>query len=117
MGDEDWLNLYGWWTADQSPKVAVVSCAGFEELEPKGPETDRVIANDVVSVLAGFFGNLDTHAGGKQNCPLAFNQSREWKYVAGNLEFDARCRAKVKGLHHGAAQLRAMENLLKLFKE
>ncbi|HEX8030979.1 MAG TPA: CHAT domain-containing protein, partial [Vicinamibacterales bacterium] len=116
MGDAEWLNLPGWWPYEQSPKVAVVSCAGFDELEPKGPQTDRVIANTVVSILAGFFGSLDTHAGGKQNCPLAFNQSRAWQHIAGQLEFDARCRAKVRGLQRGAVQLRALETLLKLFK-
>jgi len=116
MRDEDWLNLYAWWPADQSPKVAVFSCAGFSELQPKGPETNRVLANNVVSVLAGFFGNLDTHAGGKQSCPLAFNQTRAWKYVSGTLSFDSKCKAKLKGLHRGA-QLRAMETLLKAFED
>ena len=76
-----------------------------------------MIANNIVSILAGFFGNLDTHAGGKQSCPLAFNGSLDWKYVAGSLSFDARCRAKVKKLRRGAAQLSAMEKLLNLFNK
>lgn len=116
MRDDDWLNLYAWWRPGQSTKVAVLSCAGFDDLQPTGPETDRVIANNVVSVLAGFFGNLGSHAAGKQSCPLAFNESRDWKYVAGNLAFDERCRAKLRGLQRGA-QLRAMEGLLKVFKK
>lgn len=114
MSDGEWFGLYAWWSDDHLPKLAVFACAGFDDLKPKGLETDRVIANNVVSILAGFFGNLDTHTGGRKNCPLASNMSVEWSYIAGNLEFDARCRSKLRGLHRGA-QLRAMDALLKVF--
>ena len=115
MRDEEWFNLYGWWPDDQQPKVAVFSCAGFDQLKPRGPETERVIANNVVSVLAGFLGNLGTHVKGARDCPLAFNESRDWKHVAGELKFDAGCREKLRRMKLGP-QLRAMDTLLKLFK-
>ena len=115
MRDEHWFNLYGWWPDDQQPPVAVFSCAGFDKLQPRGPETERVIANNLVSVLAGFLGNLGTHTKGAQDCPLAFNESRDWKHVAGELKFDQGCREKLRRKKLGP-QLRALDTLLKLFR-
>ncbi len=63
MRDDNWLNLYGWWPGDRKPPIVIFSIAGFEELAPEGPETDRAIANATAAVLAGFYGDVDSHTG------------------------------------------------------
>jgi len=93
--------------------VTAFSTAGFDEITPEGPVTDRAIANAMVSGLAGFFGNLDTHERGKKDCPLAFNRERLLKYVAGPLKFDPGCRRKL--LKPLGAKLPALEKLLRVF--
>ena len=62
LRDNDWLYLYGWWPDGGKPPVMIFSIAGFDDLEPEGPETDRAIANAMVSGLAGFFGDIGTHS-------------------------------------------------------
>jgi hypothetical protein len=115
MCDDDTLYLYGWWPANQTPRVMAFSTAGFDEITPEGPVTDRAIANAMVSGLAGFFGDMDTHERGRQDCPLAFNRERLLKYVTGPLTFDAGCRRKLaKPL---GAKLAAIEKLLTVFPD
>ena len=61
MRDDEWENIYGWWPSNREPPILIQSVAGFDQLAPEGRETDRVIANEMVSGLAGFYGNLDGH--------------------------------------------------------
>ena len=110
LRDEDWLYLYGWWPDERTPPVVIFSVAGFDQLPAEGPETDRAIANAVVTCLAGFYGNLDTHERGAKDCPLAFNQSRDYKHVVGPQKFDAGCRRKLK--QPLGAKLAALDALL-----
>ena len=115
MCDDDTLYLYGWWPANQTPRVMTFSTAGFDEITPEGPVTDRAIANAMVSGLAGFFGGMDAHGRGRKDCPLAYNRERSLKYVTGPLKFDPGCRRKlVKPL---GAKLPALEKLLKVFPD
>jgi hypothetical protein len=115
MCDNQTLYLYGWWPAKQTPRVMTFSTAGFDEIPPEGPVTDRAIANGMVSGLAGFFGNADTHEDGEKDCPLAYNEERDLDYVTGPLEFDPVCKRKlVKPL---GAKLPALEKLLKVFRD
>lgn len=113
LRDDEWLYLYGWWPADQKPPVVIFSVAGFDQLTPEGHDTDRAIANTMVTCLAGFYGNVDTHASGSKDCPLAFNQTRDFKHLVGQQKFDARCRQKLKG--RLGAKLEALDALLKAF--
>ena len=115
MCDDDTLYLYGWWPPKQTPPVIAFSTAGFDEITPEGPVTDRAIANAIVSGLAGFFGALDSHERGRKDCPLAFNRERSIKYVAGRLEFDPGCRRKLRKLL--GAKFAALEELLKVFPD
>jgi hypothetical protein len=63
--------------------------------------------------LAGFYGDLNTHERGPKDCPLAFNQSRDYKHLVGQQKFDASCRRKlIKAL---GAKLGALEELLGVF--
>ena len=113
MRDDEWLNLYGWWPDGGKPPILVFSVAGFEELPPEGPKTDRAIANVMVAGLTGFYGNFDTHKRNPQNCPLAFNEDRELEYLINRQTFDAQCRKRVKAKL--GTKLRAFEKLLTLF--
>jgi hypothetical protein len=113
LRDDDWLNLYGWWPAERRPPIIIFSIAGFEELAAEGPETDRAIANAMVTGLAGFYGNAYAHTRAK-DCPLWFNENRELKHLVGQQKFDAMCHRKLKPLL--GAKFGALEALLKTFQ-
>ena len=95
MCDDDTLYLYRWWPGNQAPPVMIFSTAGFDEITPEGPVTDRAIANAMAAGLAGFFGGMETHKRGRKDCPLAYNRERLLKYVTGPLKFDPGCRRKL----------------------
>ena len=113
MRDDNWLNLYGWWPGGRKPPIIMFSIAGLEELAPEGPDTDRAIANALVTGLAGFYGDVDSHGGRAKDCPLWFNENREYTHLVGQQEFDASCRKKLKPKL--GAKLDALEALLKTF--
>ncbi|MDR4485324.1 MAG: CHAT domain-containing protein [Nitrospirales bacterium] len=113
LRDDDWLNLYGWWPVNKKPPVVIFSCAGFDELAPEGPETDRVIANISVTMLAGFLGQMDSHKRGAKDCPLAFDEGRDLELLAGPQVFDQNCHAKLK--KKIPTELAALKVLLKTF--
>ncbi|HJU56582.1 MAG TPA: CHAT domain-containing protein [Pyrinomonadaceae bacterium] len=113
MRDDEWFNLYGWWPGERTPPIIIYSVAGFDEMAPEGPDTDRALANALVAGLAGFYGNADSHEEGAQDCPLAFNESRDFKQVVGRQKFDAACRKKLKPKL--GVKLDALEALLKTF--
>ena len=71
------INTYGWWPSNREPPILIRSVAGFDQLAPEGRETDRVIANEMVSSLAGFYGNLDGHEKGSKECPMFFNRAAQ----------------------------------------
>lgn len=111
MRDDRWLDLYGWWPGDRNPPIVIFSIAGFEELAPQGPETDRAIANNLVMTLAGFYGNIDSHARSK-NCPMWFNPNREFPALVSQRKFDTGCRKQLKTL---GTKFDALEALLNVF--
>jgi len=113
MRDDNWLNLYGWWPGGRQPPIIIFSIAGLEELTPEGPETDRAIANATVTGLAGFYGDVDSHSGRAKDCPLWFDENRDYTHLVGQQEFDASCRKKLKPKL--GAKLDALEALLKTF--
>jgi hypothetical protein len=112
MRDDGWLNIYGWWPADHNPPIVIFSIAGFDELAPEGPETNRAIANNMVTTLAGFYGNVGTHARSK-NCPLWFDKARKFETLVSQQKFDAVCRRKLK--RQMGNKFNALEELLKVF--
>jgi hypothetical protein len=113
MRDDEWFNLYGWWPGGRMPPIIIYSVAGFEQMAPEGPDTDRALANALVAGLAGFYGDVDSHQRGAKDCPLAFNESRDFEQVVGRQKFDADCRKKLKPKL--GAKLGALEALLKTF--
>lgn len=112
MRDNEYLNLYGWWPEEQKPPVVIFSVAGLD-LPASGPETDRAIANVVVSGLAGFFADIGTHVKGPKDCPLFFDRDRDITLLTGRQKFDKACRAKLK--QEIRDQLPALESLLNAF--
>lgn len=65
LTDNETLNLDNWWPDGRKPPIVIFSIAGFEELAAQGPETDRAIANNLVTALAGFYGNIKPKPGKK----------------------------------------------------
>ncbi|MDY6945021.1 MAG: CHAT domain-containing protein [Pseudomonadota bacterium] len=114
MRSSDTLNIFGWWEGDKKSSVLIFSCAGFDDLPPEGPKTDRVIANVTVTALAGYLSNLGTHDKGDRHCPFYYNAERDFSLMVGRQKFDESCRDKVlKKL--GSEQLAALDKLLTLF--
>lgn len=96
MRDEEWLNLYGWWPAKQTPPVMILSVAGFEELAAEGEDTTKVIVNTTVAGLTGFLADVGTHTRGPSNCPLSFNEERDLAGISGQHKFDRYCLKQLK---------------------
>ena len=113
LRDQEWLNLYGWWSTEKRPPVIIFSCAGFDDLAPTGPATDRAIVNVIVSGLGGFLGQAEAHDKGAKNCPLSFDQERNLQILTGKQAFDSKCREKLKK-SLSKEQLSALEALLKI---
>jgi hypothetical protein len=114
LRDENWLNLYGWWPDDGTPPVGILSCAGFPALQPEGPETDRAVANGLVTILAGLRSHRGTHERGSKRCPFSFNPDRSFAHLSGAQAFDAACR-KALAAAVGKEETDALEVLLRLF--
>ena len=112
MRDNDYQNTYGWWPKNRNPPILIQSVAGFDQLAPEGRETDRVIANEMVGNLAGFYGDLEGHEEGSKDCPLFFNRERKFKHLVARKRFDQNCREK---LEHLGPKLGALDALLNVF--
>ena len=103
---------HGWWPSNREPPILIESVAGFDQLAPEGPETDRVIANGMVSSLAGFYGNLDSHAKGSKECPLFFNRAAQLRTSRRPAAVRQGLPEKTEGL---GANLDALDALLNVF--
>jgi hypothetical protein len=114
MRDDEWLNLFGWWPQNRKPPVVIFSCAGIENLKPEGRDTDRALANVMVSALVGFFGEMGTHDHGPKNCPMFTNADREVRYMVAEQTFDKSCRQAIGSKM--SKELPALEALLKAFR-
>jgi len=113
MRDDEWFNLYGWWPDGGKPPIIIHSVAGFDEIPPEGPETDRALANGLVSELAGFYGDVETHERGAKDCPMSFDESRDVAVIIGPQNFDASCRKTLKSML--GSKFDALDALLKTF--
>ncbi len=90
MRNDNELNLFAAWPG--KVPITIFSCAGYE-LEPRGHTTDRAIANSLVSLIAGYRGELDSHDRNPKQCPMYYNGERNRDCVVGPLQFDAKCHA------------------------
>jgi hypothetical protein len=105
-------NLYAWWSAENANSILILSFAGFDDIPAAGKTTDRVIANMLVSVLAGRLGEMGSHER-KTGCPLYYNERRETSHLTNRQRFDAACAAELK--KRIPKEFPALETLLKLF--
>jgi len=112
MRDDEWLNIFLWWPDEGDPPIMVFSSAGFD-VEPQGPDTDRLIVNAIVSGLAGHYGKVHAHNRKPTNCPMYFNAQRELDVLVSAQKFDGKCRAKLRRAL--GDQLDALEALLEVF--
>lgn len=112
LRDDEWFNLYGWWPHNRTPAVSIFSCAGFPDLPPEGPQTDRAISNTMVALLAGFLAEQDTHEDGASDCPMYFDKDRNLDILTGPQKFDGPCRRKLR--RKLAKELPALDALLEL---
>jgi hypothetical protein len=113
LRSDDDVNLYGWWPGDGEPPVVIFSCAGADDLLAEGPETDRAIANVLVSLLSGYRGQIDAHERGPKDCPMSYNDGRELAYMTGQQSFHGACEKKLAKTI--PKDLPALKALLKLF--
>ena len=113
MRDNEWFNFYIWWPDGGKPPIVIYSVAGLDEIAPEGPETNRALANGLVSALAGFYADVGTHDRGPKNCPMAFDVNRDIEVIAGPQKFDGKCRDTLKPKL--GAKFDALEALLKTF--
>ena len=115
MRDDEWLNVFGWWSADRELPVIVFSTAGLA-LPTAGPGAGRTVANALATSLAGQMleaatGRQVVHDRGPKSCPFYFNQERSDINITPRLQFDKTCRRRVvKALGNDA--VRAFEAML-----
>jgi hypothetical protein len=115
MRDNEWLNVFGWWSGDRALPIVVFSTAGLA-LPASGPGAGLTVANALATSLAGQMleaatGRQVVHERGPKSCPFYFNQERSDTNITPRLQFDKTCRARVvKAL--GADAVRAFEAML-----
>ena len=108
--NEDY-EIYGWWPAVNKPPVLIFSTKGLE-LAPKGPATERAIANVAVSGLAGYLLDLDSHQRGPEDCPNFYNPDRKLSVLTGQQKF---CKPCLEKLRKYPQELKALSALLRVF--
>ena len=113
MRSDDTLNLYGWWPRQRKPPVLVLSFAGFDGLLTEGLQTDRALANLVVSALAGFFGGMSAHNNGSHDCPMWHNPDRLLSHLTKAQRFDRACRTHLE--QSNSRELEAFNAILNAF--
>jgi hypothetical protein len=113
MRDAKYLNIYGWWADHKETPVVMFSCAGLDDLAPEGEQTNQVLANIMVLLLAGYLSEMDTHGRGPKSCPMYRNSERDFAHMFGPQPFDKICRAELK--KKIPKELPALETLLKTF--
>lgn len=91
----------------------MLSFAGFDELPAAGPDTDRALANLLVSLLAEYGCGLDVHARGDHACPMWENRQRDLGQITGTQRFDTACRRRLA--KDRPRELEAFDSLLGAF--
>jgi len=104
--------IYGWWPDKDKPPVLIFSTKGLG-LEPKGPATDRALANVAVSGIAGYLRGEESHIKGPRDCPNYFNPSRKLTVLTGRQRFCKPCLDKLRRSH--PKELKALNAILAAF--
>jgi hypothetical protein len=105
-------NIYGWWPGKDLPPVLIFSTKGLG-MEPKGPATDRAIANVAVSGIAGYLMVEGSHKVLPRDCPNYYNPSRKLDVLTGRLKFCPPCAKKLRRSH--PEEFKALNAILAAF--
>ncbi|MDX1948488.1 MAG: CHAT domain-containing protein [Pirellulaceae bacterium] len=125
MRDDDFLNLYGWWSDDPALRILIFSTHGLP-LDALGPSAGRAVANQLVQSLAAHLLESQTkrsvmHATGQESCPFYYNEEVNIDSIVGRNRFEPRCRkkllAKLPAEIDPPATLAAFDALLAAFDE
>ncbi len=115
MCDDESLDIYGWWADKKADTpVVVFSAAGLDQIGPEGKQTDRLLANMLVLLLAGYLSEMDCHRKKRETqCPLFKNERRSISHLIAEQKFDKICRASLQ--RKIPNELPALESLLATF--
>ena len=99
MRDDEFLNIYNWWSANPELPVLIFSTAGLA-LDVLGLAAGRALANQLVQSLAAQLLETATkrtgmHHSRPKSCPFYFNAERDLEVVVGRKRFEKRCREKL----------------------
>ena len=112
IDDGQEFNIYGWWPPRDKPPVLIFSTKELG-LDPKGPETDRAIANAIVAGISGYLLNEHAHAKPLATCPRYRNPLRKLSVLTGRQKFCAACRKKLE--NRFKTEWKAMNAILRAF--
>jgi len=105
-------DIYGWWPSPEKPPVLIFSTKGLD-LEPKGPATDRAIANVAVSGIADYLMDEDSHEKPPRDCPNYYNPQRKLEVLTGRQKFCKLCADKLRAAH--PEEFKALNMILAAF--
>ena len=105
-------NIYGWWPSPGKPPVLIFSTNELG-MEPKGPATDRAIANLAVSGITGYLMDVDSHVRGPRNCPNYYNPDRKLEVLTSRQRFCRPCARKLRAAH--PEEFKALNAILAAF--
>lgn len=106
-------NIYGWWPSKEMPPVLIFSTKGLG-LEPKGPATDRAIANVAASGIAGYLLDEGSHKEGPNDCPNYYNPRRSLQLLTGHQKFCRKCSNNLRRRY--PEELKALNGILMAFE-
>ena len=109
---EPTYNIYGWWPGKDMPPVLIFSTKALG-MEPKGPATDRAIANLAVSGIVGYLVDDGSHEKPPRDCPSYYNPTRKLDLLTGRQKFCPACARKLRRSY--PEELKALNAILVAF--
>jgi hypothetical protein len=117
LGDENFLNLYGW-DEDEQDRIALFSFAGFEDALGS---PDLLLGRAIANLVSGSLIPLQPHFDDVKTCPCYFNGERDPRLVAGPIEICGDCNEKLrKPIENGRitrGEVEAVKQLLCAYPE
>ena len=110
--DDPTYDIYGWWPSPGKPPVLLFSTNGLG-MEPKGPATDRAIANLAVSGITGYLMDVDSHVSPPRDCPNYYNPDRKLELLTNRQRFCKRCARRLRAAH--PEEFKALNAILTAF--
>jgi hypothetical protein len=91
-------DIDGWWPSPEKPPVLIFSTKRLD-LEPKGPATDRAIANVAVKGIASYLMVEAAHDKPPRDCPNYYNSQQKLEVLTGRQQFCKPCADKLRQAH------------------